>query len=399
MKYTFSDILESKIFDETRVMFITGPYNLFNNMVADELKFRCKSDDTIILDKETLSMFGIDEGDTSDISNSVSFDTFMDVNAVANLNGKWFCRVDLKSLSKKQKDRLNDYIKSPSDNGILVITSTDYIDYAFYLKSKLLENSKYSHLIQLSWPNRRILEQIVIALFNNKGLEIQSQSAKFFIMRMSDSYDNYEEVIERIALNIPAGKLEYKDIQEQMKGIENYVIDDFIEILLEPLANDKITSKKIYKILVALIDEFGAKNLVYKILNIARECLEFRQFINDGYIPVNIHYSIKEVQKDIGDKSKISKLSEYQFRKKAKLASKTSLLDWQYIILILSNVHNITTDNSGKYCEKALYTLASRTILHESRLNNDIGVENIITKGIKELDEIRYEDNGGIKNE
>ena len=388
MKYTFLDILESRIFDETKVMFVTGPYNLFNNMVTDELKSRCRPDVEIEIDDETLSMFGIEKDETSDISNKVDFDTFMEVNGVANVNGKWFCRVDLKSLSKKQRDALNDYIKSPSDNGILVVTSTDYRDYAFYLKSKLIANSKSTHLIQLSWPNKRILEQIVIALFNERRIEINVSSAKFFILRMSNSYDDYEETIDKIAQNIPEGKLEYNDLQEQMKGIENYVIEDFIELLLEPLANDKTTSKKIYKMLAALMDEFGARKLTSSIISIARDSLEFRQFINDGYIPVNIYYSFKEVQKSIGDKSSISKLSEFQFRKKAKLASKTSLLDWQYIILILSNVNKFSDESY----EKALYTLVSRSVLSESRLNNDIGVENILIDDISSINSIKYID-------
>lgn len=388
MKYTFMDILEAKIFEETRVMFVTGPYNIFNNMVTDELKSRCRPDVEIEIDDETLSLFGIEKDETSDISNKVDFDTFMEVNSVANVNGKWFCRVDLKSLSKKQKDALNNYIKSPTDNGVLVVTANDYKDYAFYLKSKLIANSKSTNLIQLSWPNKRILEQIVIALFNERKIEINVSSAKFFILRMSNSYDDYEETIDKIAQNVPEGKLEYNDLQEQMKGIENYVIEDFIELLLEPLSNDKTTSKKIYKMMTALMDEFGARKLVSSIIAVARESIEFRQFINDGYIPINIHYSFKEVQKSIGDKSSISKLSEFQFRKKAKLASKTSLLDWQYIILILSNINKFSDESY----ERALYTLASRSVLSESRLNNDIGVENILMGDIFSINNTKYTD-------
>ena len=387
MKYAFSDILDSQIFDNVAVMFVAGQYNLFNNMVVDELKDRARIDDGFILDSETLKMFGIESDASSDISNKVDFNSFMEYKDIVNLSGKWFCSVDIKTLNSKQKSLLNDYLKNPSENGILVVTSTDFRDYMFYLKSKIVQNSTKVHLLQLSWPTRTILESIVIALFAERKVRVNNQSAKFFIMRMSNMYDEYEETIERICNNVSEGDLPYEELQQQMKGIENYVVEDFVELMLEPLTNDKTNNKKIYRMLVALINEFGAMRLSKRIIAIAKESIEFRYYINSGYIPVNIFYSFSEVQKSIGDKSDISKLSEYQFRKKAKLASKTSMLDWEYIILILSNVGNRYSDESY---EKALYALASRTVLNESRLNNDIGIENILGETIRELNDVRY---------
>lgn len=388
MKYTFNDLLDNKIYDNTTVMFITGKYNIFNNMVSDELKSRSISDDIIELDNETLAEFNISSDESSDYSTTVDFDTFIDVKNVANINGKWFCKVDLSTMTKKSKEVLNNYIKQPSSNGILVVTANEFMDYKYYLNNKIIMNSNSVHLIQLNWPNKKMLEEIVIAMFKERSITIDKASARLFIMRMSNLYDNYIETIDRMCDGLENYIIDYKEMQDKLKGIQNYVIEDFVELLLEPLINDKTNGKKIYKMLGSLLNEFEPQNLVYKIIKIAKEELEFREYINSGYIPIKVHYSFKEIKKAIGDKSEISKLSEYQFRKKALLASKTSLRDWQYIILILSNVRDY---NRSSY-EKVLYTLVSRSIISSSRLNNDIGIDNILTSDIKLLDTIRYED-------
>lgn len=388
MKYTFNDLLDNKIYDNTTVMFITGKYNIFNNMVSDELKSRSISDDIIELDDETLAEFNISIDESSDYSTTVDFDTFIDVKNVANINGKWFCKVDLSTMTKKSKEVLNNYIKQPSSNGILVVTANEFMDYKYYLNNKIIMNSNSVHLIQLNWPNKKMLEEIVIAMFKERSITIDKASARLFIMRMSNLYDDYIETIDRMCDGLENYIIDYKEMQDKLKGIQNYVIEDFVELLLEPLINDKTNGKKIYKMLGSLLNEFEPQNLVYKIIKIAKEELEFREYINSGYIPIKVHYSFKEIKKAIGDKSEISKLSEYQFRKKALLASKTSLRDWQYIILILSNVRDY---NRSSY-EKVLYTLVSRSIISSSRLNNDIGIDNILTSDIKLLDTIRYED-------
>lgn len=388
MKYTFNDLLDNKIYDNTTVMFITGKYNIFNNMVSDELKSRSISEDIIELDDETLAEFNISKDESFDYSTTVDFDTFIDVKNVANINGKWFCKVDLSTMTKKSKEVLNNYIQQPSYNGILVVTANDFMDYRYYLNNRTIMNSNSVHLIQLNWPNRKMLEEIVTAMFKERNVIIDKTSARLFIMRMSNLYDDYTETIDKMCDGLENYVIDYKEMQDKLKGIENYIIEDFVELLLEPLTNDRTNSKKIYKMLGSLLNEFGPQNLVYRIIKIAKEELEFREYINSGYIPIKVHYSFKEIKKAIGDKSEISKLSEYQFRKKALLASKTSLRDWQYIVLILSNVRDY---NKSSY-EKVLYTLVNRSVISSSRLNNDIGIDNILTSDIKLLDTIRYED-------
>ena len=67
LKFEFNDILENRVYENTYVMLITGPYNIFNNMVADELKRRTLSSDIQPLSSETLEMFGfsaVESGET-----------------------------------------------------------------------------------------------------------------------------------------------------------------------------------------------------------------------------------------------------------------------------------------------------------------------------------------------
>lgn len=264
MKYSFKDILNAEIYESTRVMFVLGKYVWFNNMVCDTLKYMC-------IDQENQfnaaigigDEFGIKDIDNGELSaNSVDFATFMEVIGVASINGRWYCRTEYSTLTKKQKEQLFKYIKEPSDNGILVITSDDWMQYNSILKNRLISFSKVSHIMQLSFPNKQILKGIVAQSFSEKGIEIEPSAVDFFIMRMSSAYDKYEEQINNVVDVHKEPILTVKDLKIYMKGIENFILDDFISDLLKPMTSDKTNSKKVLKIMMALEDEFGAKSLV-----------------------------------------------------------------------------------------------------------------------------------------
>lgn len=218
-------------------------------------------------------------------------------------------------------------------------------------------------------------------------------------MRLGRSYDDYLETADRVCLGLPEGyEMENSEMVERLKRTNKFVVEDFIEMIVKPLKNDKTNSKKVYHMMGYLIDEFGARGLAKRILRIAEEAIEIRQFINEGYIPITVNYSYPEVVKAIGDKSKISKLTVYQFRKRAELASRTSLKDWEYIILILSNINGRSSNSEYNYA-RALYSLVVRSTLGEDRLNNDIGISNVLTYRVSELDKIRYVDRVKGENE
>lgn len=395
MKYSFKEILNAEIYESTRVMFVLGKYVWFNNMVCDTLKYMCAEQDNAFNASIGIGDdFGIEESNDGDIlTNSVDFSTFMEVIGVASINGKWYCRTEYSTLNKKQKEQLFKYIKEPSDNGTLVITSDDWMQYKDILKNRILSFSKVSHVMQLSFPNKQILKGIVAQSFSERGIEIESSAVDFFTMRMSSAYDKYEEQINSIVDMHKEPILTVKDLKVYMKGIENFIVDDFISELLKPMSSDKTNSKKVLKIMMALEDEFGAKNLLYQLIKKIEEYIEFRLLINTGYIPIGINYFYNDIINKLPDPKKYEKMNEWVFRKRAETASLTSLRDWEYMKLILSkaieNVKISDTELDIK-CQKALYELATRSVMTPDRLNNVIGIDNILRKKLKELDLVVY---------
>lgn len=409
MKYTFNDILSAEIYEDTRVMFVLGKYTWFNNMVCDTLKaLSIDSDEKVEItsDLAVSSEFGIDMEDTDDSSgtNSVDFNTFMDVIGVSNINGKWFCKVSLQSLNKKQKEKLMRYIKDPSDTGILVVVSDNWLDYKDILRNRALSFSKVSHLIQLSFPNKNILKSIVQQSFEEKEIEIDNGAVEFFIMRMSSAYGDYEKVINDIVDIHKESTLDKKQIKEYMKGIENFVLDDYIMELTKPMSSEKTNSKKVLKIMMALEDEIGAKNLVYQILKSINKYIEYRLLINKGYIPIGINYFFKDILNGLPEniRKDYEKMNERKFRYEAYVASRTSLRDWEYMKLILSKAienNRMSEDEMDAKCQKALYELSTRSVLKADRLNNILGVDNILTKKLDNINKIIYKEQPRRKEE
>ena len=401
MRYTFKDLLTAEIYDSTRVMVVVGKYDIFNSLVADELKAMCTSDYVSDGTAGVLNEFGLaDETYEESGISSVTFQTFMDVIGVQCLNGKWYCRVEYGTLSKKQKEQFLKYIKNPADTGILVVTSNDWKEYKDLLNNKALGFGRNTHIMNLNFADKIVLKKIVAQLFEDKGMSIQSSAVDMFITKMSLAYDEYEQVIGNIK-DINEGKEEItvNNLKTYMKGIEHYQIADFIEQLIKPMSSDKTNAKKVLKILVILEDEYGCKNLTYNLINIIDDYIEFRTLINKGVIPIGINYFYKDVMKDInalyGEKNKFEKLSEYTFRKRAIIASQTSMRDWVYMKLILSKAVRdikISDEEFDNRCQKALYDLCTRSVLYSDRLNYIIGVDNVLKKPLIELDRVIFDE-------
>lgn len=401
MKYSFKEIMNGEIYESTRVMFVLGKYSWFNNMVCDTLKYMSISDNEVNTNEivDIASEFGMSTGVTEDdrVSNSVDFSTFMDVIGVANISGKWFCRTELSVLTKKQRDALMKYIKEPSENGILVIVSENWKDYRDILKSKILSFSKVSHIMQLSFPSRNIVKNLVSQSFSDKGITIDSAALDLFIMKMSSEYNKYEEQIENIAEIHKQPQLTAKDLKVYMKGIENFVVDDFVEELLKPMVSDKTNSKKVLKMMVMLQEELEPKNLVYQVLNKVEEYIEFRILINNGYIPVGINFFFNDIIKGLPEKEKekYEKMNEWMFRKKVDIASRTSLKDWEYIKIFLYKAienNKLPDEVINMKCQKALYEISTRSVITPDRVNNIIGVDNVLNKDRYSIDKIVFDD-------
>lgn len=390
MKYSFNDILNDEFYTNSKVAIVTGPYNIFNNMVIDRFKKECAEENYYEVDSDTLSEFGIKSDDSeAKISNNVDFNTFMGVINIPSVVGKWFCSVDISIMSKKQMEILREYIKNPGDNGILIINSSEFKDYREFLYSNIVKYSKTCNLIQLSFPNRKTLINLVKQMFYSRSVQISEESASLFVMRMSSSYEEYNAIVDRVCEGYSDTVISYSQVKERLKGVENFVLDDFIEALLKPLSGEKITAnRKIYKMYKMLMQEYGITKLLNNIMYKIDDYIQFRILINKGIIPIKVRFSVDEAKRYIGEEHKLYKMTEYKFRRMANIASLTSLRDWVYMKLILSKAKGVYTDE-GK--EKILYTLMHRSVLNKSRLGNNIGIENVIDAKIKSIDKIKID--------
>lgn len=395
MNFKFSDFENPELFNEgTSFVMVVGKYSLFNDMVINKFRNLSKGKKTIKISADTLAEFGMesDDGKAVTISNKVSLENFKDVIVALPPSGKWYCYTPWAGLTKKEKEWVLKYIKAPSENGILVVSCEEFKEYASFLRSKDLATSKKSHLIQLSWPDKKILRDIVENMFADFKVIINKAEIELFIMRMSSSYNEYASVISNICASLEPGTVITKQqLLDSMKGINNCVIDDFVDKLLTPFKNDTPSNRKmVFKMLGALLNEYGARGLVIQLQKQIDQYILFREEINKGTIPVLIRYSLADVKNNLGKDHPLTKVSDYRFRRLAFIASRTSLRDWVYMKMILSTANNY---NPRSY-EEALYRLVIRSVLNPSRLNNSIGITTDLDNiALSELDSMPYNEN------
>lgn len=403
MKYSFKDIDKDELYDRSRVICIFGKYAYFNKKVSDRVKRICQDSITRVsinnigLDAE----FGIDESENENVSTSLDFDDFMKTVDSPSINGLWYCVTSYNVLTKAQKEQFIRYIRDPSPNGRLVIISEDWMEYRELLRNRILTTSFASSYIELSFPDRKLLKNILIQDFADRGIELDSKAADLFLIKLSKAYDKYEETIETVAEKFIGDRndsekqtglvyMSVNDMKDCSKGIQYYVIEDFVYALLKPMSSGRTNSKKVLKIMSALVDDMGADDVLYKVKKVVNESIEFRELINKGIIPIKLKFFYKDVMKSIediyGEKNKYSKMSEYAFRQKAHLASETSLRDWVYMKIIIDKALSYHNANDTDRYKAAIYELCTRSVLSESRLNNILGVENVLNKDLDDID-------------
>ena len=403
MKYSFKDIDKDELYERSRVICIFGKYAYFNKKVSDRVKRICQDSITRVsinnigLDAE----FGIDDSENENVSTSLDFDDFMKTVDSPSINGLWYCVTSYNVLTKAQKDQFIRYIRDPSPNGRLVIISEDWMEYRELLRNRILTTSFASSYIELSFPDRKLLKNILIQDFADRGIELDSKAADLFLIKLSKAYDKYEETIDTVAEKFIGDRddsekqtglvyMSVNDMKDCSKGIQYYVIEDFVYALLKPMSSGRTNSKKVLKIMSALVDDMGADDVLYKVKKVVNESIEFRELINKGIIPIKLKFFYKDVMKSIediyGEKNKYSKMSEYAFRQKAHLASETSLRDWVYMKIIIDKALSYHNANDTDRYKAAIYELCTRSVLSESRLNNILGVENVLNKDLDDID-------------
>lgn len=381
-----------------RVAYIAGQYSIFNNMIVDVLKDLCRG--SIYVDYDSMYEVLGDLGDKSidieeerDSLYSVDIDTFISVSANPPASGKWFCRADGSDMTSSRVKKLQDYTKSPSEFGVIAVVYTKFDEYKKLLYSREIEKSDSVALVSLSFPKQDDLKKAISVISASEGIKLKSKAVENFINRMGTEYDMYPRMLARIAENNPYAdvnnpvEIESSEVTTTLRGIEFYNLDDFIRAITNKMSSDKMNSKKTIRMIKSLTDMNKSSYIVNKLRYKVDECIEFRIMINKGIVPVGINFFYKDVLNRLGPGNKYEKMPEWQFKKKCELAVMTSLRDWLYIKFILQKPSKLDGEEVYK---KALYEVATRSILCESRINNIIGVESILDAGIDKIDRIKY---------
>lgn len=385
MLYRFSDIDSEDVYN-SNVVIIAGRHTIFNNIVSDRLRNKSKgnySEEFEAVSEDMLSEFTVGTG----VSKSVSLAEFMELKNQTPLIGKWFCHIIYDNATAKEKDNIKEYLKKTTDNGILVVTAMEYKDIVELRKLDAVKHSKMVSMINLSFPNTAKLQEIVTKMFSDKGYKVSEDAVKLFIMRLSDEYDTYSEVIESI-MNSAADNnvISYGDMKEYTKNYQSYMLDDFINQLLVPQKGIKLyKNRKIYKMLESVSDDgywAVVRNMRYRI----DDLIEMRLQINNGVVPTKVRYSITEVKESLGKDNRLYKLNKFRFRKLANVASQTSLKDWYYIKMLLYTVRD--GDEYGSL--RALISIIHRGALSNERILNDLKIKSVIEEELYPLNSVLY---------
>jgi len=403
MIYNFDDIENEEMYKNTRVMYTTGKYPLFNNIVADKLKKMCKATTSIKADSKIIAEFGLEKTESGESlaeleeTLSLNLNQFLDVANTPTFSGKWYCKVDYSIITKKQLELIEEYIKRPSEYAVLIVNCSEWKDYSKLFKSKLFEKSRYSNLIKLSFPRKSELANITQNIFASKGIRVQGKVLSYFMLKLSNDYNSYGDIIDEIASHIEGlevsgeGKnlyvLSLEDMKQELAKVNKFLLDDFVAQISKPIKNDKIVkTRKIYKILDSFQEDYSLMYLRNALIPKLRIMIKLREAINNGYIPITVRYGVESCRKKMGEDKDVDGLSDYAFRKYAEMANLTSLTDWYYIYLIVSNSH----EYDEKSILRSLLAAIHRNIYSNDRIINDIGIKNTLQEGIYKINSVKY---------
>ena len=388
MLYKFREIFDSSIYDRSKVIFVCGSYPIFTNIVSETAKKKSRG----LLEITEDTVIGDEFGETTDSGAgglNLTFDDFMAYVRTPSLFGRWFSLVQYKLLTAKQKEKLNNYIRKPNENGLMVVMVDDFKDVRNIRKNNVINKSQEIALFNLNYPPRDTLISIVTSEFDKHGIVVERGAVDYFILRMSEYYDTYPTEIDNIVVKVIGNntkstkeiKVSTKDMKGLLRGTENFMFNDFVMRLTKPVTPN---SKKVYKMLDSMVDSLGYVKLRRKLLSVISKMVMYRQAINAGYIPVNIRYSAKEAKEALGEKHPLCRDNDILFKKNAYLASQTSLKDWYFMLLILSN-----TDNKKQYDDawnlKMMLALINRSLLSTDRLMNALGIKNTLAESLYDL--------------
>lgn len=395
MIFNFNKIDSDELYDSD-VILVSGKYNIFNNIVVDKVKekHRVIEDDNTMV-SSLMQEFTGDESEVYTSKTSLGTDTleeFIELNKIPSVLGKRVCTVDFSMMNKKQVEWFEKYIKKPSKLGVLVVTFTDFKTALKYQKSRFVRNSSNVNMINLSFPNKSALKRIIKD--NLSKFKIEDRALDLFIWRLSDNYEMYSEAFDKVYV-YEGDIITYEIMKNLLVGIDNYNIDDFIRMLLNPPRNKFGKPRNVYKALNCLMDDLGPRKLVSKVRSAINRVYEMRIYMNKGIISAGKGFvlsekALNEFKDKLPESSTLKKMSNFTLSKYYKLARQTSLRDLMVMKMILSN--NRINNYSTEQYERVLFSLINRCTYCADRVMNDAGMKNTLEEQLYQINKVRLSD-------
>lgn len=307
---------------------------------------------------------GVVQGQQPSLTN-LGLSEFIERVTVPALGGKWLCIQHIKhrgeqATPKKEQEVLYSYITKPSPNGRLIIQVEGYSQ---WLNDKVLQESKDVCMLQMSYPKQGVLRELIQSEVRERSVkEITDSACEVFIRRLGNKLDDYGWYIEQV-IQSDYRLIDVPEIQKILHGVDNYEPLDFIKHLLKE--DTPIRSKRAYKVLNSLQEDFGTGLLLHKLRDTIKNILEVRQAINQGQIPVGLSVDYRGVKQRLQKASlSISSLPAYKIREYTKIASELSLEDWLYMYQLIQS--GIVRSEAGQCV--SLYSLIPRRQLTHTQL-------------------------------
>lgn len=402
----FDSLYDISKLKDCNVLLILGQYNIFNNIAergarsllgGGGLDYLISGIDTSVSENGRDNEGYIDEFETVDNSDgSLSIREFFAICRTPAMYRRWYCHVRYEFIGKRDKSSLMEYLKHTSNSSLLIVTVSEYRDINELKRNQVIKSAKGVYAIELNYPYRDVLEDIIHNMFLEHGYNVTHDACKLFSMKMGVEYDEYADCVQQtsqkfIENGIVANNnkcISYADMKSATSGINNFVLDDLVKALLKTSRTANVVkTRKVYKVLNILLSDMSAYDICSRLKKRIYVMMQYRMHINNGCIPVRTRYNCDIVKKRIGDSYKIKNASPISFKRNAYIASLTSMEDWMYMYSILSSV---TVGSSEDVCIKALLNIANRRMFSVDRLMNSMKVMDTLHEELVDLNSLFY---------
>lgn len=394
---------------ETMVWILLGDSALLSNYALDKLKQHERSKNK--LDKSLAAIHTnimstiIDDIDVDEEENSAGLATCTLAEVWKrpgkSITGRWLCVANYDNMLKRDRTNLFNYLKNPCKNVLLIITVGEYRNIIEFKRNSTLNSSNICHMVNISYPSRRIMLKITKQLFDEQNVLLSEEQLDSFIMKMGRAYEEYRDCIDKVTYNLKAItgsefdvpiEVMPQDFKEAIKNIEHFEINDLLLYMLKPIRSSKPLNGRrgVHRALARLLESMTAHEICNKLKYRIRDMLVYRANINNGIIPIKIPYNTAKIQEALPENEltdKIKKASAYAFKRNAYISSLTSIEDWFYMYSMLENVPNYATEQ--QYL-KVLLSLVNRTAISNDRLMNNIGIKDTLNEGLVTVNGVLY---------